>query len=188
MLITLISKPNSILPEKIIFPLTITTKLGQATLKGDSLKDDIDALNGTLWNWQQFLRALATHGCDGKTRLKRLYLMGSKESATDLPQCKGIAEQYFSNIEVSCYEMPIDFENVEEVMGGFSRIVKAERGKNTPDRDIVIDVTGGQKTASIAAALITLTSKITFQYVQTNPPYGVIAYDVISEVPFTLSG
>ena len=46
------------------------------------------------------------------------------------------------------------------------------------DKDIVIDVTGGNITASIAGASSTLSTGITFQYVQTNSPHEVYAYDV----------
>ncbi len=47
------------------------------------------------------------------------------------------------------------------------------------EEDIIIDVTGGQKTTSIAGAVITLNSQVSFQYVQTNEPYKIMAYDVM---------
>jgi hypothetical protein len=47
------------------------------------------------------------------------------------------------------------------------------------EQDIIIDVTGGVKTASIAGASITFNTQVTFQYVQTFPPYEVYAYDVV---------
>ena len=51
------------------------------------------------------------------------------------------------------------------------------------ERDIMIDVTGGIKTASIAGASITFNSQVMFQYVQTQPPYEVYAYDVLTRLP-----
>jgi len=56
------------------------------------------------------------------------------------------------------------------------------------ERDIMSDVTGGQKTASIAAALATLhRSDLRIQYVRTNDPYDVIAYNVVIQTPFRLN-
>lgn len=54
------------------------------------------------------------------------------------------------------------------------------------EEDIIIDVTGGQKTTSIAGALVTLNSQVTFQYVQTNEPYNVVAYDVVIQSPVSI--
>jgi hypothetical protein len=53
------------------------------------------------------------------------------------------------------------------------------------ERDIIIDVTGGFKTTSIAGASITFNSQVTFQYVQTLPPNEVYAYDVVYQPPFS---
>jgi hypothetical protein len=51
------------------------------------------------------------------------------------------------------------------------------------EQDIVIDITGGQKTTSIAGAVVTFNSQVTFQYVQTDDPYDVLIYDVVVRMP-----
>lgn len=71
-------------------------------------------------------------------------------------------------------------------MDAINAIIQIVKEEGAEENDIIIDVTGGQKTASIAASLATLHNKVTFQYVQTNPPYEVFAYDVISENHFSL--
>ncbi len=43
----------------------------------------------------------------------------------------------------------------------------------------MIDFTGGQKVTSVVAASLTFNRRIKAQYVQTNPPWQVVSYDVI---------
>jgi hypothetical protein len=44
--------------------------------------------------------------------------------------------------------------------------------------DIIIDVTGGFKTASIAGAMVTLNRHVCFQYVGTVPPFNCWVYNI----------
>lgn len=67
---------------------------------------------------------------------------------------------------------PCDFENLERVSNALEVAVYKLRAEpyNLELKDITIDVTAGQKTASIAAATITFQSALEFSYVNTNPP------------------
>jgi hypothetical protein len=53
------------------------------------------------------------------------------------------------------------------------------QGRN-PEHDIAIDITGGQKTSSVVGAALTINRHIVSQYVQTNDPHQVVAYDLIA--------
>ena len=77
----------------------------------------------------------------------------------------------------------LDFEDFNAMVRHIQETIdnqkKGGKGKvKFTDKDIVIDVTGGLTTASIAGASTTLNSGVTFQYVQSKSPYEVYAYDV----------
>ncbi len=178
-LILIVSTPN-VKPKfasNHSFPLTIDN----LTLPGQSLKADIDLLsaNKIRWNWQQLMRALLSQ--DG-SQLQCIYLLGSTSphgagSFEWLDHCKALIENYFKQVQIIKKEVS-DFENLEELVELINSIIHEAKNNAIDERKIIVDVTGGQKTASIAAALVTLHNRVTFQYVQTNEPYEVIAYNV----------
>ena len=178
--------PEPSFPQDQLFPPTI----GTVTLGAGSLDDDIESLKAVRWNWQQLLRAL--RALKDSSTLKYIYLIGSSSSPDSkgsydwLEPCKALIGNYFPETGVVKYEKPVDFENLRDLMDAINAIIQIAKEEGAQERDIIIDVTGGYKTASIAAALATLHNKVTFQYVQTNPPYEVFAYDVISENHFSL--
>lgn len=187
-LILIISPPNlePVFPRGQLFPPTI----GTVTLGGESLDNDIKSLEAIRWNWQQLLRALSA--LKDSSTLKCIYLIGSSSSPDSkgsydwLDSCKALVGHYFPETEVVKYRKPVDFENLRDLMDTIHEIIQIAKKESAQEKDIIIDVTGGLKTASIGAALATLHNKVTFQYVQTYHPYTVFAYDVISENHFSL--
>ena len=178
-LILIVSTPN-VKPKfasNYSFPLTIDN----LTLAGQSLKEDIELLsaNKIRWNWQQLMRALLSQD---RSQPQCVYLLGSTNphgagSFEWLDHCKALIENYFKQVQIIKKEVS-DFENLEELVELINSIIHEARNNAIDERKIIVDVTGGQKTASIAAALVTLHNRVTFQYVQTNDPYEVIAYNV----------
>ena len=128
------------------------------------------------FSWQQNLRALRHH----KNRLKAVYLLGSSGndgSAKD----KEVAEQFFKfylseDVKVEMLNASgVDFESLEETRQSLMSIIEHARNAGHQEREMVIDITGGQKTASVAAALVTLDrSDLVFQYVGTGANVGKI--------------
>lgn len=55
----------------------------------------------------------------------------------------------------------------------------SRRGIN--DKDIVIDITGGQKPNSVVGAVVTFNRRIKAQYVQTEGDNAIIQYDVVHD-------
>jgi hypothetical protein len=164
---------------------TTQGKWEKVILTGDLAKD-VNVLN-TLprpWNWQQLLRAIKPH----VATLKRVYLLGSKDekgrgSHHELGSCKKLLQRYL-HAEIILEEEWVDFEDFRAVVALLDKVIKTEKKKQTADKEIVIDVTGGQKTASIAGASVTLNSDAVFQYVQTaGDPPKVYEYDVIYRAP-----
>jgi len=186
-LILLVSPSNIPLPDPAsLFPLHFRLDNGTSIeLQGASLTEDIQTLDTIRWNWQQVLRAVVPHSA----KLQRLRLIGSPEprgSFLQLDLCKAILERYLPGVTILPVDEPIDFENFNALVQCMRRIIKEEEQHGMKEQDIIIDVTGGFKTTSIAGASITFRSQVTFQYVQTQPPNDVYAYDVIYQSPFAL--
>lgn len=183
-LIILLSTPN--IPVSIsnnAFPLTIKNKAGEeAILKGVSLEEDIESLNALKnpwWNWHQLLRGLTPH-----KKLQAVYLIGSKDTPKipgswhDLNNAENLIRKYFPAIEIEKLKQPVDFEDFDEIIKFVTEAISEIKKRGISEKDIIVDVTGGQKTTSIAGAVVTMNRKVTFQYVQTIPDYQVLAYDV----------
>jgi hypothetical protein len=189
-LIVLLSSPNIVLTD-ITFPLTIDLKGQKVTLSGNSLDGDIKTLENIkkttekFWNWEQLLRGIEKH----QEMLKHVYLIGSKAtkkipaSFDFLDRAEKLITQYCSNVKIYKAPSPIGFENFDELVKGIIVAIKEIKKADVSEKDIIIDVTGGQKTTSIAGASVTLNSNVTFQYVQTDDPWDVLAYDVTIQSP-----
>ncbi|MDX9859209.1 MAG: hypothetical protein RBT76_15600 [candidate division Zixibacteria bacterium] len=67
------------------------------------------------------------------------------------------------------------FNKLAEAIGFYLRKLSAD---GVRERDIVIDITGGQKPTSVVAAAVTFNRKVRCQYVQTNRPWNVVGYGI----------
>ncbi len=158
------------------------------------LAADIETLIGPEYrvdgfSWQQTLRAVHHHHKDGK--LQKLLLIGSHGTAGSgspgkLRLARDFFAHHFPGVEIMTPgiedpdQFSPDFENLDATCAALTKgIVQcgAEGG------DIIIDITGGQKTASIAATLVTLDrAGLMFQYVGTGASIGkVYGFDVVTE-------
>ncbi len=185
-LILLLTDPNSSPPDTKL-PWTITKGDITVKVKGKSLDEDINELEKlksknpyNYWNWQQILRGLQPH----QSSLKQVYLIGSDKSSNYYERAEKLIKSYFigRDIPVQKLEQPVNFEDFSKMVWSIKKAVDIFKKSGIKEGDIIIDVTGGQKTASIAAAAVTLNSEVTFQYVQTagrDGKYEVLAYDVI---------
>lgn len=166
------------------FCITVGDKLIPTTLERD-----IAQLEGTGWPWQQMLRGLLPHGKDDT--LKHIYLIGSSDTKTrqgsfsSLYLAKNLIQHYFPTAKVESHPSAVHFENFDALADTLSVALKKLK-KHFREKEITVDVTGGQKTTSIAGAVVTFKSGVTFQYVQTDEPYEVIKYDVVIESPPSL--
>lgn len=135
--------------------------------------------------WQQTLRAANYH----RVRLEKLVLVGSlggSGTKKQLDQAREFFSTWFPG-KVVAYGSPVqadddydtrwqaDFEDLAGLGKLLDNLLR-ELHKDTAgysDRDIIIDCTGGFKTASIAAALATLhRPELMFQYVGTGEHAG----------------
>lgn len=139
-----------------------------------------------LSNWQQLARAIYHHHNAGV--LQKVILLASKKSRDVFEASAGQnagsphPETFFDallnddappgrRVKIEVAPGNVDFEDLTSSVTALQQAIK---NSGVEPRDIVIDVTGGQKTASIAGALVTLDKRdLIFQYVPTGGPDGV---------------
>lgn len=152
------------------------------SLSGKSLEELVRNDSGLpKWNWQQTLRAAYYHG----GHLQKLVLVGSL-NGSGKKEYLDRADKFFSTYfpgKIVIMGSPAqsggnydprwqaDFEDLDKLSGLLRNILRTlhKDTANYSDNKIIIDCTGGQKTASIAAALVTLDRPdLMFQYVGNN--------------------
>lgn len=173
----------------------------------DSLTSDIEALHGTSWRWQQLMRAIEPAvkrtAAGDRTTIVLVGSAGHKGSFRQLGACAAFLRRYpevqderrvtvCSSSEylratapragmrltpVDTAEGGIEFEDFNAVRQHILLVAHVAACQVGGDR-VFVDVTGGQKTTSIAAAVATTGETGFCQYVQTNSPYDVVCYDL----------
>jgi hypothetical protein len=172
-----------------------------------SLEADIKALKDSGWRWQHLMRgvqrALQRNQPDDRTTIVLVGSAGADGSFRQLERCIAFLKRYpeladadradavtssaylrqqapqagLPVIPVDIAEGGIDFENFNVVRRHVLLVVHVAAHEVGASR-VYVDVTGGQKTTSIAAAVAT-TGEIGFcQYVQTRWPHKVRIYDL----------
>lgn len=158
-------------------------------LDGQDLDADIGKLNSIRWNWQQLLRSLKRHTVneDG-----HVFLIGSKPTKSDDPQsgsqgqfdkAEKLIQMYFKNVTINKTDTPVNFEDFKELVKCIGGIIKRYKKLKFKEDDMLIDVTGGQKTASITGAIMTLNTRVQFHYISTIDPTECVAYDISYRPP-----
>lgn len=71
-----------------------------------------------------------------------------------------------------------DFEDFDQLSVGLIWLFAKLQSEGIAERQIMVDVTGGQKPTSIVAAAVTFNRAVEAQYVQTDDPYQVLGYDM----------
>lgn len=172
----------------------------------ESMKEDIELLQETKfqWSWQQILRGVCHH----YNSAKYIYIIGSDDtykteiingitekvkdkdgSFMYLDNAKSLLLAYKKDLVIETHETSVNFENFNALRSALATSIRWMRTTDelkrevVNDKDMVIDITGGQKTASITGAMVTLDNNLTFQYVQTGGDNKVISFDVISQAP-----
>lgn len=153
------------------------------------------------WPWEMPIRAIRHH-LDAP--LETVTLVCSKESVCQASLFLSICDRYecFKKLSFNmlaaedddkvsfrplitpadaCVCKGFDFESFDELTRAVWYLLRQFKDRGYRDRDIMIDITGGQKPTSIVGAAVTFNRKIKAQYIQTNDPWEVLSYDVIHE-------
>ena len=165
------------------------------------------------WNAEPLLAGVHANFRSGIGPLIRLVVVPSRESKKDIPKFLEVMARYaeLRSLKIQVLlrdpEPPYGFRLVSVVAGGGQGEVPAGEAvsfEDVPalydamaavyeavidhwsmtDADLTIDFTGGQKPASVVAAVASFNRVIRAQYVQTGEPWDVKHYDlVIAENP-----
>ncbi len=128
--------------------------------------------------WQMPAIAIKYH----LPRLENVFVILSSASKKQFKDFESLIKRLFPDKNLNIIPIGLDkninFENVEELKDiieqTYDLIKKEYRAKN---KEIIIDITGGQKLVSIIGAMQTLIQDREFQYVSTSD-YSVKSFDV----------
>lgn len=144
----------------------------QQTLDNETFS--IDTLTST--EWEMPVKAIEYHS-QGK-ELSMLYVLTSKQTHLLMPLFKATIEKLFPTLKVEELEKEgIEFQDIKEVFNSVEKVYAEAMKNGFKDNEILVDVTGGQATNSIAGAIATLAKGRKFQYVSTRDK-DVISYDI----------
>jgi hypothetical protein len=172
-------------------PVKLTGDTTSFVLERESLDADIAALANSPfagWNWEPLLRSLRDHHDTART----VYLLGSegdKGSYLEAEVARDFLRGYFagSTLTVQAWDKPLPFEDVEHLEAALRDLIQKAAASGTPLDRICVDVTGGQKTTSVAGVLATLKTPVLNQYVQPGGNRKVLVYDLRFESPLEYS-
>ncbi len=122
-------------------------------------------------SWEMPMQAIAYHVNRGA--LERVEVITSPQSAEQFDEFKELVHRVFPQYELEISNNPVsDFEKVAEVYEKVESVIRAlnraSHGKKYKDSDMIIDVTGGQKPATIAGVLASVYHFMEVQYVSTR--------------------
>lgn len=127
--------------------------LSEATFKGKT--------------WEMPIIAIKHH----MPEIKYLYVFtssGDNPSSGLMPIFTKVINTIFPGIKVEEFTKGgIDFEDVKEVFEKVEEFYQKVKKDGLVDKEVIIDITGGQKTNTIAGAMATLSFGRRFQYVST---------------------
>ncbi|MCF8382794.1 MAG: hypothetical protein K9G39_04250 [Chlorobium sp.] len=118
--------------------------------------------------WEMPLKAISYH----KSRLKKVLLFtssGAHGTSAMSGDFRKVVQFFYPAIQVDEIKSGgMNFEDVEEVFKAVENFFLRNEKENVKESDMLVDITGGQKTNSIAAAIATLATGRNFQYISTE--------------------
>lgn len=173
------SKPSPYVKMLVVFLSPLRRDLKpehvQEMIKDNSLS--VEALANT--EWAMPVKAIE-YQLNGNS-LEFIYVVTSKQTKELMPLFKETIKRLFPdypNLQINEADKEgIEFEDIKAVFNTVEKIYTEARNKGFKDEDVLVDITSGQATNSIAAAIATLTFGRKFQYVSTRDK-KVTSYDV----------
>jgi len=137
-----------------------------------------------LGSWAMPTKAIQHH----RKNLQKVIVLTSETSSEQFPLFKEFIEIIYPTLKGKIEEIEVkpkkenislknSFEDLEAVAEAVNKAYKELENEKIDARDVIIDVTGGQKSNSIAAAILTVLDNKEFQYISTVD-YKLRAYDV----------
>ena len=79
--------------------------------------------------------------------------------------------------ELTACREGVNFEDAQQLVDAIALVQELLRKLGIPTREILVDITGGQKPPTVAGAVASLGEGRRFQYVSTVNDYKVVTYD-----------
>jgi hypothetical protein len=142
---------------------------GELERDNQAITDTFDTF-GEHWNWQQLLHMIRPH----LGKLQKLVLVlssGDHGSIKHKKDCEDFLRLYLPNEKIAVASDPdgIDFGDPHTVFTTVTRCIDEAVQEGFAAGDILVDVTGGTKPASVGAAFATLQhTEVEFQYVNNQ--------------------
>lgn len=175
-------------------PWHVTGKTSRHSLYFKDLKKDIDSLDGSRWPWQQLLRSVNWFLANAQVNHLTVILVGSRDVAAvpgpgqpaiegSFKQLKALCVPFLTNygskkLKIEVHEPAVDFENFNDVKESIRRKIVELCEAKTVEEHVFVDITGGLKVASAAAACATIGTHGRFLYVNTNNPDDMVVSDL----------
>ncbi len=135
-------------------------------------QSDENILNEERCSWKPIQRGIDKH----KQRLNTVWVICSPESGEQYKWFEAIFSKLYPHVSFIRQDVS-SFENISTLTQTLEDVLAA-LPKDMDESDVVIDITGGQKPASIAGMMVSLVNaNRQVQYVQTNAPFDVKTYD-----------
>ena len=173
--IEVISKEPSHAKVIAIFLSPLFRKLKPEDIQKNLTEENLskEMLNGS--EWEMPIKAIEFHSPEV------LYILTSKgaNGTHNLVHLfKGVIERLFPSLKaIELKPGGIEFEDIKEVFDSIEGLYEEVKKNGFKEDDIIVDITGGQKTNSIAGSIATLALGRKFQYVSTRDK-RVLSYDV----------
>lgn len=135
------------------------------------IKKDWSVLEAERFPWKPCQRGLELH----KGKLKEVWVVCSLQSSKQFAHFKAMFQELYPDVHF----VRLDIESFEDISALVETLedVFANLPHDIDETDVVIDITGGQKPASIAGMMVSLVNaNRQVQYVQTNEPHDVKTY------------
>lgn len=192
-----IGLPDEVVPHAVLVTTMSHTGSWRVDTENDQLtrtNGDPVNLSGTLkevldrlaalgerekFSWEQLLRAITKHA-EQSGKPDKVVLLGSPGSSGTtkrFEECRAFIRRFFPEIPEDAFERKeADFDSLEDLIHVYEGVIRAEVKRKG---EIMIDVTGGTKVVSIAAAMVTLEHpEIEFQYVETHDEKRIRSFNV----------
>ena len=172
--------------KQVLVPFLSTARGDEKTIMEDieklrelsSVEEKIERVNElpSIKSWRMPLEAIKYH----RPKLKKVVVITSDKSSKHFGSFKELVKEVFGeDISGILIERKVkSFEDIKSLFDTLNKVYEELRKDHLRDRDVIIDITGGQKTSSVAAAFMTAYyNDREFEYVSTED-YKVKSYDV----------
>jgi len=138
--------------------------------------NDLDQLKLTETTWKMPLKAIEHHGA----RLKQVRIFtscGENGSSSQFEVFRSLVNYLYPTVQVKEeFSGGLDFLDIRAIFDAVDKLYVEAVEEGYRENDVLVDVTGGLKTNSIAASVATLAKGRQFQYI--NEDKIVKSYDV----------